>query len=83
MANVRVKMNSKGARALLRSHEVQDDLRKRADRIAARAGAGFEVESGRGTNRARAAVITKTARAMRAEAKDKRLTRALDAGRGE
>lgn len=82
MANVRVKMNSKGARAVLRSEEVRADLARRAGRIAAAAGVGFAADSSVGANRARAAAYTASARAARAEAKDKRLTRALDAGRG-
>jgi hypothetical protein len=81
MANVRIKLNSAGIRQLLRSSEMEADLRRRAERIAATAGEGFEASSMVGPNRARASVITTTYEAMAAEAQERRLTRAIDAGR--
>lgn len=77
----KVKLNSQGVRALLRSTEVRNDLERRARRIAAAAGDGMEAESSIGRNRARASVWTATIEAMRAEADEMALTRALDAGR--
>jgi hypothetical protein len=82
MAKVDVKMSAAGARAILKSGEVQAFLKAKADRIAAAAGAGFESSSMVGPNRARASVITATAKARRAEATNRSLTRAIDAGRG-
>jgi hypothetical protein len=41
----------------------------------------METESSTGPNRARASVWTATREAMEAEAKDRALTRAIDAGR--
>lgn len=82
MAKVRVVLNSQAVRALLRSPEMQQDLERRARRIASAAGEGHRVEAGAGRNRARAVVITETREAMRAEATDRNLTRAVDAGRG-
>jgi hypothetical protein len=81
MAVERVKLNSRGMRALLRSPEMLADLERRAARIATAAGPGHEVEGSIGRNRARAAVITATAEARIAEAKRRTLTRAIDAGR--
>lgn len=81
MADVRVKLNSAGVRALLRSTEVRNDLGRRADKIAAAAGDGMEAEVSVGSNRARAAVYTATFDAMRAEAEGRALSAALDAGR--
>jgi hypothetical protein len=78
---VRIEMNSAGFRALLRSQPVLDDLARRADAIAAAAGEGFEADARVGANRARASVRTATAEARRAEAVDKALTSAIDAGR--
>lgn len=79
--SVRIKLNRKGIRELLRSPEVLTDLRNRADRIAAAAGPGHAVDAGVGRNRARASVRTDTREAMEAEAQFRNLTRALDAGR--
>ena len=79
--SVRVVINSAGVKDLLQSVEVQRDLRARAERIAAAAGDGMTAELGVGKNRARAQVYTETIDAMRAEADDRALTRAIDAGR--
>jgi hypothetical protein len=81
MPTVRIEMNSKGMQALLKSSEVQDDLKERANRIAAAAGKGFEVQNTVGKTRAHSSVNSMTPEAWRAEAKDKKLTRAIDAGR--
>lgn len=81
MTRVRVRMNSKGARQLLRSVEVQRDLRERTRRIAARAGEGMYSEVETGPNRARGEVRTGTRSARKREASSKSLTSALDAGR--
>lgn len=82
MAKAQIKMNAAGARAILTSGAVQAFLKAKADRIAAAAGPGMAAHSNGGSSRARAAVVTSTKAAMRAEAKDRALTRALDAGRG-
>lgn len=81
MASVRVVLNRKNVRELLRSEGVRDDLVRRARNIAEAAGPGHVVDSQIGRNRARAAVITGTFEAMHAEARDRNLTRAIDAGR--
>lgn len=81
MSAVRVVLNRRNIRALLKSPGVAADLRRRAENIARAAGPGHRVESEIGRNRARAAVITDTIPAMLAEARDRNLTRALDAGR--
>lgn len=77
----RVKLNRKGVRELLQSSEVQADLERRANAIAAAAGEGMEVDSGVGRTRARASVRTATREAVLAETQNRALTRALDAGR--
>lgn len=79
---IRIEVNSAGIQALLKSDEVQDLLRSKAERIAAAAGEGFEVSSRIGATRARASVITATRAARLAEATDRTLTSAIDAGRG-
>jgi hypothetical protein len=79
---IRIEVNSAGIQALLKSAEVQADLEDRARRIAAAAGDGMEASSRLGKTRARASVITATRKARIAEATDRALTSAIDAGRG-
>lgn len=76
-----VKLVSAGMRELLRSNEVLGDLDRRAKAIAAAAGPGMASSSTRGRRRALAMVWTDTLEAMVAEARDRKLTIALDAGR--
>lgn len=67
--------------AILKSAKVQAELKARADRIAAAAGEGMVATVQVGKNRARASVITATRKARENEARNRSLTRALDAGR--
>lgn len=80
-SKVRIELNSGGVRQLLRSPQVQADLRSRAGRVAASAGAGMEPRSGVGRARARAAVITTTYEARKAEATRRALSSAIWSGR--
>lgn len=88
MNGILVKILDKGVQELLKGAEVQVDLKARADKMAGTANAtagltdGFLSEIGVGKVRARARVFTATADAMVAEARDRVLTRAIDAGRG-
>lgn len=82
MADAKIKLNSRGMAELLKSAAVLADLRARANRVAAAAGPGMEVEARVGRTRARASVRTATPEARRAEATSRKLTRAFDAGRG-
>jgi hypothetical protein len=77
----RIKLNRKGVAALLKSPEVKADIRSRAGRIAATAGPGFEARTSVGRTRARAVVITTTSEARLAQAKDRKLSNAISAGR--
>ena len=83
MGKVRFKWNMAGYRAIRTAPGVQNDLASRGARVAGAAGPGMVVESGitGGRQRARTAVITGTAEARRAEATNRALTRAIDAGR--
>lgn len=81
MANVKVKLDSAGVRALLGSDDVEADLRARAERIAAAAGPDHIVDSKSGGNRARASVRTSGFDAALDEATHKTLTSAVNAGR--
>lgn len=75
------KVNRAGVRKLLRSEGVFRDLERRARAVAEVAGPGHRVDASVGRNRARAAVITDTPEARRAEGRDRNLTRALNAAR--
>lgn len=79
---MKIDLHSEVIDALLKSEEVQQDLERRARAIADQAGPGMEVEVSVGATRARASVTTATPEAKLAEAKDRKLTAALDAGRG-
>jgi hypothetical protein len=76
-----IKINRKATAALLKSSEVKADLGGRARRIASAAGPGFEARSNIGRTRARATVITTTTEARLAQAKDRKLSNAISAGR--
>lgn len=82
MATVRIELDPKGIEALLKSDEVQDELERRGERIAAAAGPGHEVDVWIGFDRAHVTVRTATREAAVREARDHTLLRALDAGRG-
>lgn len=79
---VRIDFNYAGFDAIRKSAAVRDELERRANLIAAAAGEGNEVEVRDGAHRARASIRTETYEARKAEAVDKTLTSALDAGRG-
>ncbi len=82
MTAIRIKLNLPGINELMKSAPVQADLNARAARIAAAAGEGFESGPGRPHPWiARAYVWAGTFEARRAEATDRALTRAIDAGR--
>ena len=80
----RFELNEQGVRELLRDADLAKDLHARADRISETAGGaavGFMSEDSSG-ERARARVTALTWHAQRAERKDRRLSRAVEAGRG-
>lgn len=80
---VRIQLNSPGIVELLQSAAVQDDLAARGGRIAAAAGDAEDFEVAATMNRDRAVVFVRTAtrEGRAAEAEDRALTRAIDAGR--
>jgi hypothetical protein len=84
-SNVRLVLNHREIAKLLNGkgqyRGVAVDLRKRAEKVAEAAGPGMEVLQGESTKRATARVVTGTVEAMEAEARDRRLTRAIDAAR--
>lgn len=81
MTIVDIKINRRAVRELMRSPEMEQDLARRARAIAAAAGDGHEIDLWIGRNRVRATVRAETFPARAREARDKSLTRAIDAGR--
>lgn len=82
MVTVRVVPNRAGARELLKSPELRRELERRAGKVATQAGPGHLYEVTQTGDRLRGMVWTATNRAKAREARDRNLTRALDAGRG-
>jgi hypothetical protein len=81
VVKARIEVDHAGVEALLRSPEVKRDLERRAAAIAAAAGEGMASRTYQGRDRIRAVVWTQTNAARRAEAQNRALLRALDAGR--
>ena len=80
-SDFKLKLTRTGPRQVRTSAGVAADGYRRAQRIAAAAGPGMQASSTPGRNRARASVVTVTVEAMRAEARYRRLTSSIDAGR--
>ena len=81
LRNGRLVLNKSRFTDLMKSGEMQRDLMRRARKVKAAAGEGFEESVMVGKNRARASVITATLRARRRQSRDNILQRALGAGR--
>ena len=79
----RIEINSAGAAALLKSDAVLAELTRRGEAIAAAAGGApdFTVTGSVRRSRAHVSVATATLEGRRAEATDRVLSSALDAGR--
>lgn len=82
---IRFEFESAGFAALINTPQVAAEVLARAEAIAAAAGDGFDASAVKlnfgGSSRPGAVVVTATDEARRAEAADKRLTSAIDAGR--
>ena len=81
MGKPTVNLNLPGLNALMRSAEVQAEVNRRGQRIQAAAGENFEYVASPHRYTARGYVQVNGAAGAREEARDKRLTRSLDAGR--
>ena len=81
MADVKVKLKLKGINVVMKSDGVQSEVARRAKRIAAEAGEGFEAVVNPARYTARAFVRTKDATGRRRQAENAVLERSLDAGR--
>lgn len=81
MGNVRVVLNLLAINAVMKSAPVQAEVMRRAKRIQQAAGENFEAVAKPHKWTARAYVQTANFTGRREEARDKKLTRSLDAGR--
>lgn len=83
MGKFRLEIQPEGFNEIRKSAAIQAELHRRAEAIAAAAGGepDFEVVDSPSPTRARVIVLTATPDGMRAEATDRVLTRAFDAGR--
>lgn len=81
MAKFRVTVDKAAVAKILRDKGVADDLRRRGENIAKTAGDGFDVDVWQGRDRVRATVRATTPAARRAEARERRLSRSLRAGK--
>ncbi|MGG7653504.1 hypothetical protein [Kocuria rosea] len=77
MAKIQVKLNRRGVALYLKSPTMKSEMLRRAQRIAAAAGPGHEASAIIGKSRARASVITATPAAIRGNAQNQTLLRAL------
>ena len=79
---MKIKFNRNAFREIRLLPEVAADVHDRAERVAAAAGEGFDAFPTQAPrNRARAAVVTTSMKAIRQNARNNTLLRALDAGR--
>ena len=79
---MKIKFNRGAFREIRLLPEVAADVHDRAERVAAAAGEGFDAFPTQAPrNRARAAVVTTSMKAIRQNARDNTLLRALGAGR--
>ncbi|WP_406714720.1 hypothetical protein [Trueperella pyogenes] len=77
MSIERVVLNHAQIGAFLRSGEVERLVKRHADQIAARAGAGYASDTWQGRTRVIASAFTETPQAMRSNAKHNTLLREL------
>ncbi|MDN5725161.1 MAG: hypothetical protein L0G99_04405 [Propionibacteriales bacterium] len=78
---MKIVTNRKALGQILNSPGLIRDLQRRTEAIKAAAGEGFDGNVVRGKRRPRGGVVTATAKAMRRNAKENTLVKAMDAGR--
>ena len=79
---MKIKWNRAAFREIRTLPAVDADMQSRAERVASAAGSGYEAKrTDNPRNRARAAVVTTSYRAIRENARHQTLLKSLDAGR--
>ncbi len=81
MRKVKIVVHKRPLVALLKGPEIKRLIDAKTTRIAATAGPGMETDGAVGRNRYRGSVRTATFEARKAEASNRALSKALDAGR--
>jgi hypothetical protein len=82
MARTKIKWNVKAFEAIRRLPGVENELQSEVDRVLASVGKDdYDGGVGDGRSRSRGYVVTKTAKAIRAEHKSHKLLRALGGGK--
>lgn len=74
---LRVKLNSAGVRAMLKSSEMQGILKDQADAIVQRCGDGYEIDPFVGKRRANVSVRTKSKKAVKDNSENNTLLKSL------
>ena len=77
MSNVRIKLNKRGVRELLRSEEMKAVCKERAEEIRNRCGDGYDCDAYTGKNRVNARVWASSAKARRDNARNNTILKAL------
>ncbi len=77
MSRVKVKLNRAGVKELLQSSAMQQICREHAERIKARCGDGYEMDSRVGRNRVNAMVWAESPEAIRNNLKNNTIFKAL------
>lgn len=77
MGEVKIKLNRKGVRALLRSPEMLEICKEHADAARGRLGEGYEVTTHTGRNRVNAQIHAKTHAAYKENAQNNTILKAL------
>lgn len=77
MSKVKIELNKKGVRQLLRSQEMKQICEEHAEAIRGRCGEGYEVSTYTGTNRVNASVYTATYEARKDNSDNNTLLKGL------
>ena len=77
MSNFKFELNREGVRELMKSREMQEIVKAKADAVQRRAGEGYVSDVQTGRNRAVAQVKAETVRAKRSNRKHNTLLKAL------
>jgi hypothetical protein len=82
LKSIEFKINDDAIKAILNGPEIEELIDERTKRIAEAAGPGFKPSVRKGKTRMRGSVITTDKASRLAEAQDRALTKAVEAGRG-
>lgn len=81
MSSVKIELNSEGVRQLLKSPEMMAICQELADDVAVRCGDGYVTSAHTGVNRVNVSVYTESKDAMKDNAKNNTVLKALGGGK--